>query len=103
MKTKKVVITGAGSGLGKMAAIELAKRGHFVYATTQYEIQATKLNDFANKNNLPIKSFKLDILSDDDRKILENMKFDVLINNAGISQTKLFTDITDEGNDHGWK
>ena len=37
---KTVVITGAGSGFGRGAALELAKRGHKVIATTESEAQA---------------------------------------------------------------
>ena len=39
MKKQKIFITGAGSGLGKMAALALARRGHTVYASVQYENQ----------------------------------------------------------------
>ncbi|MEG2348230.1 MAG: SDR family NAD(P)-dependent oxidoreductase [Clostridia bacterium] len=87
MKKQVVVITGAGSGLGKSAAIALAKRGHKIYATTHYEIESQKLNKLAKAQNLLIESFKLNILIEDDRKLLNNIDFDVLINNAAIGDT----------------
>ena len=40
---KTVVITGAGSGFGKGAALALAKRGHTVIATTETDEQAAAL------------------------------------------------------------
>ena len=33
--SKTVLITGAGSGFGRMAAVKLADRGHTVIATTE--------------------------------------------------------------------
>lgn len=84
---KKVVITGAGSGLGKHAAIALAKRGHKVYATTKLESQAISLNNLAKEEMLSIESFKLDITLERDRKLLNDIEFDVLINNAAIGDS----------------
>ena len=40
---RTVLITGAGSGFGKGAAIELARRGHKVIATTETDEQAAAL------------------------------------------------------------
>lgn len=93
MITKKVVITGAGSGLGKEAAIMLSKRGHEVIATTQYEKQAKELNILARYSKLPITSFKLDINDKNDRELLNEIDFDVLINNAAIGDSGSIADI----------
>jgi NAD(P)-dependent dehydrogenase (short-subunit alcohol dehydrogenase family) len=41
--SKNVMITGAGSGFGKLAALALAERGHHVIATTETEEQAVGL------------------------------------------------------------
>ena len=84
---KTIVITGAGSGLGKMSAIALAKRGHLVYATTHYTNEAKTLNDYAKENFLPLEAFKLDILIKEDREKLKDIEFDVLINNAAIGDS----------------
>lgn len=87
MKKEKVLITGAGTGLGKMASIELARRGHMVYATTKYENEANKLNEIASKENLNLKSFKLDILIKKDIENIKNLDFNILINNAAIGDS----------------
>ncbi len=93
MKSKTIVITGAGSGLGREAAITLAKRGHKVIATTQYERQAKELNILAEDRNIDLKSFKLDIRLEKDRDMLYDIDFDVLINNAAIGDSGSISDI----------
>lgn len=84
MKQRKIVITGSGTGLGKEAAIKLARRGHIVYATTYLEKECKILNEIAKSENLKLYSFKLDILNKNDLKKLDNIDFDTLINNAAI-------------------
>lgn len=88
-----ILITGSGSGLGKMSAIELAKRGHKVYATTLLESQSIQLNEIAKNENLNIISFKLDIRDKSDRKKLNKIDFDTLINNAAIGDSGSLSEI----------
>lgn len=83
----KILITGAGSGIGKAASIALAKRGHYVYATTHRQIQADELNALALKESLNLKSFKLDITLEEDRVLCKNLDIDILINNAAIGDS----------------
>lgn len=90
---KKILITGAGSGLGKMAAIALAQKGHIVYATTQYENQVKDLLNIAKNENLNLNSFKLDILLEEDRNKILNIDFDTLINNAAIGDSGSVSEI----------
>lgn len=87
MNRKTVLITGAGTGLGKQAAIALAKRGHKVIATTHYEDEATKMNEIASKENIDIISFKLDILEEKDRLEVLKYDIDVFIANAAIGDS----------------
>ena len=77
-----------------MAAIELARRGHTVYATTHYEKECEELNDIALKENLYLKSFKLNILLEEDRDKLLDIDFDVLINNAAIGDSGSISEIS---------
>lgn len=89
MKKQKVLITGAGTGLGKRAAFLLAEHGHLVYATTQFESEAINLEKEAKKYNLNnLKSFKLDIRLKEDREKILEYDFDVIINNAGIGDSR---------------
>ncbi|SFD35194.1 SDR family NAD(P)-dependent oxidoreductase [Clostridium uliginosum] len=84
---KNILITGCSSGLGREAAIALANRGHFVYATTHTKEQANKLNILNRKWHLPLYSFKLDVTSQNDRKKVDIINIDVLINNAAIGDS----------------
>lgn len=84
---KYILITGCGSGFGELAAIRLAKRGHFVYATTHSEYQCYKLNKIAKDLNINLKSFKMDIRIKEDREKVNDLYIDVLINNAAIGDS----------------
>lgn len=90
---KKILITGSGSGLGKEAAIALAKRGHKVYATTHYEEEVEYLNDYAKENNLDLVAFKLDILLEEDRNKILNYDIDTFISNAAIGDSGSVSEI----------
>ena len=56
-----VFITGSGSGLGKEAAIALARRGHCVYASVHYEDEIESMQKIATEEKLDLHIFKLDI------------------------------------------
>lgn len=90
---KKIFITGSGSGLGKEAAIELAKRGHTVYASVQYDTEIQNLQKVAISNNINLIPFKLDILNEKDRNIILNYDFDTFINNAAIGNSGSVADV----------
>lgn len=80
----KVLITGARSGIAFLTGITLANRNHFVYMTTHTKEEAQRLKEIVDSMNLKIMVFKLDITSEEDRKMINTLDIDVLINNAGI-------------------
>lgn len=97
MNSKIILISGASRGIGKQTAIDLYKNGYTVIANyNQSKESAMELKEQFN-----IDIFKADISNSTEINQLTNYvlnkykKIDVLINNAGISQTKLFTNITD--------
>jgi NAD(P)-dependent dehydrogenase (short-subunit alcohol dehydrogenase family) len=80
---KTVLITGAGSGFGRGAAVELAKRGHKVIATVETDKQAAELA--AAQPELTVA--KLDVTNPKDVAKLDAWDLDVFIANAGMGQT----------------
>lgn len=84
---KTILITGAGTGIGRDAAFALTKRGHTVIATTFDTAQADALRDECLVRQLPMNVFKLDVTSPDDRAQVASLAIDVLINNAAIGDS----------------
>jgi NAD(P)-dependent dehydrogenase (short-subunit alcohol dehydrogenase family) len=86
---KKVLITGAGSGLGRGTAIGLAREGHQVIATAQIWPQVTSLRDEAASLGLSdrLTVDKLDVLDQRDIKAAMAYDFDTFVANAGIGDS----------------
>ena len=84
---KTILITGAGSGIGRDAAFALAARGHRVIATTFDEAQAVALRAECQARGQALEVFKLDITLAADREQLRPLALDVLINNAAIGDS----------------
>ncbi len=100
---KVAIITGASQGIGRQIAITLAEQGIQVIANyNKSEKEAIKLKEQMKEQNIEIDIIKADVTSRNEVKkmikyVLEKYKkIDILINNAGISEYKMFIDETDE-------
>ena len=94
MNRKRILITGAGSGFGELAAIGLAKEGHEVIAGVQIWPQATALRrkvETLGLKNLQVE--KLDLLHPYDVQNALNWDIDTLVNNAAIAESGPITEI----------
>ena len=80
---KTVLITGAGSGFGRGAALELARRGHEVIAAVLDAQQAKELAKVAPKLTVA----RIDIIEPTDIAKVDQWDLDVFIANAAIGQT----------------
>ena len=101
--SKVVIVTGASRGIGRNIAYNLAVNGYRVIANyNNSEQEALKLKQQLEDKGVEIDLFKANVSKRADVKKLVDFaiekynRIDVLINNAGIAQEKLFTDITDE-------
>ncbi len=101
LKGEVAVVTGAGHGIGKEIALQLAQAGANVVVTdvsnavfdTAKQIEALKVS------SIPIKCdvSKLDQAENVKQMVLEKFhKIDILINNAGIYPQKPFLEMTEE-------
>ena len=94
---KNVLITGGSRGIGKKCVYEFSNAGYRVFLN--YNNSHSDAEQISKETGAVI--IKADISKSDEVKkmadfIHENYgKIDVLVNNAGIAQQKLFTDITE--------
>jgi len=92
----KIVITGAGSGIGKGLTEHLTALGHQVFVT-DYAVEAVEDVVDALKSTCPnISGFKLDVTDTTDLEQLRQLSLqtgvDVLINNAGLQHVERLED-----------
>ena len=99
MFQKVAIVTGASRGIGREIAKELSEKGYKVIANYN---TSKEMGKSLQQENPEIDIFKADVSKREEVKQLvkyvieKYKKIDVLVNNAGISETKLFTDVTDE-------
>jgi NAD(P)-dependent dehydrogenase (short-subunit alcohol dehydrogenase family) len=89
-----IVVTGASSGFGLMAAYSLAHDGHAVYASMRETAgrnmpQVAALQKYAAENKVDLRPLELDVASEDSadaaiaKIIKDNGRLDVVVHNAG--------------------
>ncbi len=85
--SKTILITGAASGFGKIAAFDLAEKGHRVIATTEVYPQMSDLIREVKESGIELIADKLDVTdSRDIEYIVQKYDIDILISNAGIME-----------------
>jgi NAD(P)-dependent dehydrogenase (short-subunit alcohol dehydrogenase family) len=99
-----VLVTGSGSGFGKLIALTLARHGHTVFAIMRdpdgrNRRAATELGSCAEAESLPIRVLELDVT--DDASVQRAVRgaegagpIDVVVNNAGYTVAGLAETVT---------
>ncbi|MGO3240492.1 MAG: SDR family oxidoreductase [Sphingobacteriaceae bacterium] len=85
--SKTILVTGAASGFGKIAAFDLARKGHKVIATAQIYPQVSDLIREAEESAIELTVDKLDVTNTRDIEyIVGKYEIDILISNAGLME-----------------
>ena len=100
---KTVLVTGGSRGIGKAIVYAFAKEGYNVILNYNNSFQSAKeiVEDLSNCDGV-VEMFKADISNRDEVNsmmeyaVKEFGKIDVLVNNAGICNVKLFTEMTEQ-------
>lgn len=103
MTTGTILITGAGSGFGKLTSLTLAKLGYSLIATTETTRQAALLQEDAQALGIPLRIEKLDITDSDDREKAWTWDVDILVNNAGVSEGGSLVDVPEKNFRHQYE
>lgn len=100
---KTAIVTGGSKGIGKEIVKQLAQNGlQVILNYNKSEQQAKEIKEELNNKGYKVQICKADVSKRMEVQSLVEFtkktfgKIDILINNAGIDQSKLFTDITDE-------
>jgi NAD(P)-dependent dehydrogenase (short-subunit alcohol dehydrogenase family) len=102
-----VLITGASTGIGRLAAETVARAGHTVYAgmrdiATRNAAAARSLQDLAGAEELSLRPLDMDVCHTDsvqqavDQVLSEAGRLDVAVSNAGLMSIGLAEGFTEE-------
>ena len=91
-----MLVTGAGSGIGRAVSLVLARAGHCVYASMRLNAEhgpahAEEARQFAARENADLRVIELDVLSEAscraavDQVLGEQGRIDVVVNNAAYA------------------
>lgn len=103
MNKKTALVTGASRGIGKAIATLFAENGYNVLINyNNSEQEALDLYNELKSRGFSVDTYKADVSKKEEVNLMVNYcigqfeGIDVLVNNAGISKTNLFTDISYE-------
>ena len=99
---KVAIVTGCSSGIGFETCLALGRAGYVVCATMRDINKSTILEDIAKKENIRLRTFKMDVNNDHSINntiseiINEFGRIDVVVNNAGYALLGAIEDLSME-------
>ena len=94
---RTVLTTGAGSGIGLAAVIELARRGFDSVAGVRSPARARAVTRAAKSAGVKVRTVILDVTSAaDSKRVIKALKPYGLVNNAGVPVSGAIEDVEDE-------
>lgn len=90
---QKILITGASSGFGRGAAIELARQGQDVIAAAETWPQVRSMREDAQASDVELTVIKLNLRDNIDISHAASFDVDVLVLNAGVMEGGAIVDI----------
>jgi short-subunit dehydrogenase len=101
--SKTILVTGATAGIGRFLALDLAARGHRVFASGRNERALAELRTEGKSRGLTVETVLLDVTSGESieaahaavRTETSGLGVDVLVNNAGYGQGGSLLEVTD--------
>ena len=97
---KKVLVTGAATGLGYGTALQLAEKGFEVIAAVEIYGQVQPLKRDIAVRGLKVQVEKLDVTVEGDRRKALAWNVDILVNNAGVLEGGSVVDIPGDNMRH---
>jgi NAD(P)-dependent dehydrogenase (short-subunit alcohol dehydrogenase family) len=99
---KVAIVTGAGSGIGRVTALRFAREGAQVVAATKEPADVEELSRTVAEHSAPIVPLLADVTQDADCRRMVDLAvdrfggLDILINNAGVAADGTVTETSDE-------
>jgi 3-oxoacyl-[acyl-carrier protein] reductase len=102
MEQRLALVTGAGAGIGRAIAEQLAKAGHDVVLTDRHLESAQEAADTIRRNGLTARALQMDVGESDSIDAVfqtvseDHGRCDILVNNAGIAKAHTFLEFPDD-------
>jgi short-subunit dehydrogenase len=95
---RKILVTGAGGGLGRAIAVQMARDGDDVVGTVRGADRARTLTDEAASQGLSLRYEPLELTAPECRQVLVDAlgPVDVLVNNAGFGIYGALEEVSDD-------
>jgi short-subunit dehydrogenase len=99
-RAKSILITGASRGFGMLAAVELSRRGHRVFAGVRTPHHTPRLDDACARAGVKVQKLHMDVtnavtIASSVKEMASAGAIDVLINNAGVVRVGFFETMTE--------